>query len=400
MKRGFLLLRLIIYTGKGGTGKTVTSSSTAIALAENNHHTLLISSDPAHTLGDAFMMPDIGYEPRQVIPNLEVLQVDPVVEMNKQYSTILSYAASILSSKGIDETLAYEIAMLPGMTQLFSLLKIEEVVRIKAFDALVLDMPASGEALRYLYFPKLIGSIGRKLTGLAGMFGSFAKIFQPLSKIPLPSQGVLKSEGEFLDRLDFLSEIIRNQEITSIRLVINPDTFSIENAKRALMSASLYGINVDLAIINKIMPPGSPDQYYAEWANFQKRKVEEAKANFYPLPLTEIGLYNTELRGVEMLRKNAKFMFRNTDPFEIFYRGKAFTFTSNDSTLQMNVKVPFSEKDDFDVERYGDQLTIKVKNPIGYLVNIIPLPTATIGMKLVKAKLQGDELAVFFQRNA
>ena len=232
-------MRLIIYTGKGGTGKTVTSSSTAIALAENNHHTLLISSDPAHTLGDAFMMPDIGYEPRQVIPNLEVLQVDPVVEMNKQYSTILSYVASILSSKGIDETLAYEIAMLPGMTQLFSLLKIEEVVRIKAFDALVLDMPASGEALRYLYFPKLIGSIGRKLTGLAGMFGSFAKIFQPLSKIPLPSQGVLKSEGEFLDRLDFLSEIIRNQEITSIRLVINPDTFSIENAKRALMSASL-----------------------------------------------------------------------------------------------------------------------------------------------------------------
>lgn len=393
-------MRLIIYTGKGGTGKTVTSSSTAIALAENNHHTLLISSDPAHTLGDAFMMPDIGYEPRQVIPNLEVLQVDPVVEMNKQYSTILSYAASILSSKGIDETLAYEIAMLPGMTQLFSLLKIEEVVRIKAFDALVLDMPASGEALRYLYFPKLIGSIGRKLTGLAGMFGSFAKIFQPLSKIPLPSQGVLRSEGEFLDRLDFLSEIIRNQEITSIRLVINPDTFSIENAKRALMSASLYGINVDLAIINKIMPPGSSDQYYAEWANFQKRKVEEAKANFYPLPLTEIGLYNTELRGVEMLRKNAKFMFRDTDPFEIFYRGKAFTFISHDSTLQMKVKVPFSEKDDFDVERYGDQLTIKVKNPIGYLVNIIPLPTATIGMKLVKAKLEGDELAVFFQRNA
>jgi arsenite-transporting ATPase len=400
LKGGSIVLRLIIYTGKGGTGKTVTSSSTAIALAENSHHTLLISSDPAHTLGDAFMMSDIGYEPRQVIPNLEVLQVDPVVEMNKQYSTILSYAASILSSKGIDETLAYEIAMLPGMTQLFSLLKIEEVVRIKAFDALVLDMPASGEALRYLYFPKLIGSIGRKLTGLAGMFGSFAKIFQPLSKIPLPSQGVLKSEGEFLDRLDFLSEIIRNQEITSIRLVINPDTFSIENAKRALMSASLYGINVDLAIINKIMPPGSPDQYYAEWANFQKRKVEEAKANFYPLPLTEIGLYNTELRGVEMLRKNAKFMFRDTDPFEIFYRGKAFTFISNDSTLQMKVKVPFSEKDDFDVERYGDQLTIKVKNPIGYLVNIIPLPTATIGMKLVKAKLEGDELAVFFQRNA
>src|SRR6185312_6336633 len=228
-------------TGKGGTGKTVSSCSTAIRLADNNHKTLVISADPAHTLSDAFMMPDIGDEAKKILSNLYALQTDPVTEMNKQYSTILSYVASIFSAKGIDETLAYEIAMLPGMTQLFSLLKIEEVMRTKIFDSIVLDMPASGEALRYLYFPKLIGSIGRKLTGLAGMFGSFAKIFQPLSKIPLPSQGVLKSEGEFLDRLDFLSEIIRNQETTSIRLVINPDTFSIENAKRALMSASLYG---------------------------------------------------------------------------------------------------------------------------------------------------------------
>ena len=122
------LLRLIIYTGKGGTGKTVTSCSTAIKLAERNYKTLLISSDPAHTLSDAFMMPDIGYESKEVIPNMYALQVDPVTEMNKQFDTILSYLASIFSAKGIDETLAYEIAMLPGMTQLFSLLKIEEVV--------------------------------------------------------------------------------------------------------------------------------------------------------------------------------------------------------------------------------------------------------------------------------
>jgi arsenite/tail-anchored protein-transporting ATPase len=393
------LLRLIIYTGKGGTGKTVTSCSTAIKLAENNYKTLLISSDPAHTLSDAFMMPNIGYESKEVIPNMYALQVDPVTEMNKQYNTILSYLASIFSAKGIDETLAYEIAMLPGMTQLFSLLKIEEVVREKTFDTVVLDMPASGEALRYLYFPKLVGSIGKKFTGLFGMFSGVARMFQPLSKISVPSQNVLQNEIDLMDRLEVLSDIIRNQNITSIRLVANPDTFSIENAKRAFMSASLYGINVDLAIINKIIPPGSPDDYYANWAAVQKTKVEDAKANFYPLPIKEIKLHADELRGVEMLQKNGDLIFEHQDPAQVFYHGKAFSFITEDSKLRMTVKVPFTEKDDFDIERHGDQLTIKVKNPVGYIVNIIPLPTATIGMKLAKAKLQGDELNVLFEKN-
>jgi arsenite/tail-anchored protein-transporting ATPase len=393
------MLRLIIYTGKGGTGKTVTSCSTAIKLAEHDHKTLVISSDPAHTLGDAFMMPHIGYELQEILPNLEVLQIDPVTEMSRQYDTLLSYMASIFSGKGIDETLAYEIAMLPGMTQLFSLLKIEEIVKLKSFDSIVVDMPASGEALRYLYFPKLVGSIGRKLTGLAGMFSGVARMFQPISKIPVPSKGVLQSEVDLLDRLEYLSEIIRNWDMTSIRLVANPDTFSIENAKRALMTASLFGINVDLAIINKIMPHQTSDQYYANWAEYQKTKVEEARANFYPLPIKEVLLHSTELRGIEMLRKNGDLIFGSEDPAIAYYRSKAFEFTTEQNSLRMTVKVPFTEKDDFDLERYGDQLTIKVKNPVGYIVNIVPLPSAALGMKLAKAKLSGDELKIFFERS-
>jgi arsenite/tail-anchored protein-transporting ATPase len=392
-------MRIIIHTGKGGTGKTVTSCSTAIKLAEHNHKTLVISSDPAHTLGDAFMISNFGHEMQKILPNLEALQIDPVSEMKKQFDTVLSYMASVFSARGIDETLAYEIAMLPGMTQLFSLLKIEELVKLKSFDAIVIDMPASGEALRYLYFPKLVGSIGRKLTGLAGMFGGVARIFQPLSQISMPSKGVLQSEVDLIDRLQYLSEIISDSNTTSLRLVANPDTFSIENAKRALMSASLFGINVDLAVINKIMPHQSSDQYYANWAEFHQRKVEEAKANFYPLPLREVFLHDTELRGFEMLAKNGELLFGKEDPGNIYYQGKAFNFLTEGSSLQMKVKVPFTEKDNFDLERYGDQLTIKVRSPVGYIVNIIPLPSVTLSMKLAKAKLQGNELNVMFEKN-
>lgn len=391
------MLRLIIYTGKGGTGKTVTSCATAIKLVEHGHSTLVISADPAHTLSDAFMMQDIGNEPKQVAANLTALQIDPVTEMSKQYDPILSYMAAIFSAKGIDETLAYEIAMLPGMTQLFSLLKIEEVERTKMFDAVVLDMPASGEALRYLYFPKLVGSIGRKLTGLAGLFSGFAKVFQPVSKIPAPSKDVIKSEMDFLDKLDALSVIIRDNDATSIRLVANPDTFSIENAKRALMSASLYGINVDMAVINKIMA-GSSDEYYAKWASYQKSKVEEAKANFYPLPVKEVQLYNTELRGIDMLRRHGQVLFGSDDPAKMFYRGKLYRFVSQGNGINMMVQVPFTEKDDFTIERYGDQLTVSVKTPAGHIVNIVPLPIATAGMKLARAKLMNHELNVLFEK--
>jgi arsenite/tail-anchored protein-transporting ATPase len=390
-------VRLIIYTGKGGTGKTVTSCATAIKMAERGHRTVVISADPAHTLSDAFMMPDIGYDPKLVQQNLTALQIDPVTEMSRQYDTILSYMAAIFSAKGIDETLAYEIAMLPGMTQLFSLLKIEEVERNRSFDVVVLDMPASGEALRYLYFPKLVGSIGRKLTGLAGLFSGFAKVFQPLAKIPAPSKDVIQSEMELLDRLEYLAGIIRDNDQTSVRLVANPDTFSIENAKRALMSASLYGINVDMAVINKIMA-GSTDEYYAKWASFQKSKVEDAKANFYPLPVKEVQLYGIELRGVDMLRKHGEVLFGSDDPGRVFYRGKPYSFVREGTSINMTVQVPFTEKDDFSIERYGDQLTISVKTPAARIVNIVPLPIATAGMKLARAKLLDHELNVLFEK--
>src|SRR5919107_423910 len=395
----FYFVRLIIYTGKGGTGKTVTSCATAIKMAEHNYNTLVISADPAHTLSDAFMMPDVGQDPKQVIPNLTALQIDPVVEMSRQYNTILSYTAALFSSKGIDETLAYEIAMLPGMTQLFSLLKVEEVDRARTFDAVVLDMPASGEALRYLYFPKLVGSIGRKLTGLAGLFSGFAKIFQPLAKFPTPAKDAIQSEMELLDRLNTLSDIINDNNRTSVRLVANPDTFSIENAKRVLMSTSLYGIKVDMAVINKIMASSS-DEYYAKWASFQRSKVEEAKANFYPLPVREVQLYGTELRGIEMLRRHGEMLFGTDDPSKIFYRGEPYLFVKEGTAINMTVQVPFTEKDDFSIERYGDQLTITVKTVTGQIANVVPLPIATAGMKLVKAKLLNQKLKVQFEKES
>ena len=397
--------RIIIYTGKGGTGKTVNSCSTAVNLAEKNYKTLVISSDPAHTLSDAFIIDHISNEPIKVIENLYVLQVDPFIEINKKYQTILSYLASTFFSKGIDETLSYEIAMMPGMTQLFSLLKIEEFSHHNDYDIIVLDMPASGEALRYLYFPKLAGSISKRLTDFNGVFSGFAKMFQSFSSFyakssfpSAPPLNVIRDEIDLITRLENLSKIIIDSKTTSLRLVANPDTFSIENAKRALMLANLYGINVDLVIINKIMPTSISDQYFANWAKLQNDKVQEAKSNFYPLPTREAKLYDKELRGLDMLRQNAKSIFGNDDPSNIFYSENVFEVIKDETKLIMKLKVPFTSKDDFNINRSGEQLIINVKGPVGHITNVIPLPIATIGMRVTNSKLVNGELQIFFEK--
>ena len=169
-------MRLVIYTGKGGTGKTVSACSTALKLSGLKSRTLLVSADPAHTLGDALMEGEIRGTPTRISTDLYAAQVDPVVEMDSNFKTIFSYFASYFQAKGIDDTISYELAMLPGMTQLLCLLKIEEAVRAGDYDVIILDMPASGEALRFLYFPKLVGSLSMRLSGLAGLASGFGRL--------------------------------------------------------------------------------------------------------------------------------------------------------------------------------------------------------------------------------
>jgi arsenite-transporting ATPase len=391
-------LRLIIYTGKGGTGKTVSACSTALKSAGLKSRTLLVSADPAHTLGDALMEGEIGGTPTRISANLYAAQVDPVAEMDSHFKTIFSYFASYFQARGVDDTISYELAMLPGMTQLLCLLRIEEAVSSGDYDVIILDMPASGEALRFLYFPKLVGSLSMRLSGLAGFVSGFGRLLQPYFSGPALSSELMKTEADLLSKLEGLAKIIFDQNVTSLRLLANADSFSMENAKRTLMSANLYGINVDMIIINKIMPQiRSEDGFLANWGNLHQARVTEARSTFYPLPVKEVPLYNEELKGIDMLKQNAEILFGDQNPSQIFYRERVFEFNSNTTGLTLKLKVPFTQNADFLVERISDRITIKVATNIGYVVNVIPLPAITLGMKLKAARLSNKELVISFE---
>lgn len=391
-------MRLIIYTGKGGTGKTVSACSTALKSAGLKSRTLLVSADPAHTLGDALMEGEIGGTPTRISANLYAAQVDPVAEMDSHFKTIFSYFASYFQARGVDDTISYELAMLPGMTQLLCLLRIEEAVSSGDYDVIILDMPASGEALRFLYFPKLVGSLSMRLSGLAGFVSGFGRLLQPYFSGPALSSELMKTEADLLSKLEGLAKIIFDQNVTSLRLLANADSFSMENAKRTLMSANLYGINVDMIIINKIMPQiRSEDGFLANWGNLHQARVTEARSTFYPLPVKEVPLYNEELKGIEMLKQNAEILFGDQNPSQIFYRERVFEFNSNTTGLTLKLKVHFTQNADFLVERISDRITIKVATNIGYVVNVIPLPAITLGMKLKAARLSNKELVISFE---
>jgi len=209
---------------------------------------------------------------------------------------------------------------------------------------------------------------------------------------------LMKTEADLLHKLDELSKLIFDPNVTSLRLVANADSFSMENAKRTLMSANLYGINVDMIIINKIMPQTrSEDSFLANWGDLQHARVTEARSNFYPLPVKEVPLYDKELKGIEMLKQNAEILFGDQDPSQIFYREKVFEFKSDSSGLTLKLKVPFTKNADFLVERISNRITIKVATNIGHVVNVIPLPAITLGMKLKAARLSDKELVISFE---
>jgi len=389
-------LRVILYTGKGGTGKSVIACATGLKTASLGYETLIVSSDPAHTLGDA-LEKKITDSPTKVHENLWAIQVDPIKEMQKNYAVIQQWLTSLLSAKGIEETLAYEIASLPGMTHLFALLKIEELAREKQFDAVILDTVPSGEALRYLYFPKLFGSISRKLISIVGSVVGMARVIEPIIGLPMPRKDVFKSEVELINRLEKLGDILKDADTTSLRLIANPDAFSIENTRRTLMLSSLHGLNVDLAIINKVIPEEVSDPYFSKWIELQRKYLSEAEESFYPLPIKKLMLFDSELKGIEMLKRSGDELFSDEDPTKVYFKGSPIKIVCKEKELTLIVRVPFTSKEEInDIERIGDDLLIKVSTEVGDVVKVVPLPASALRMKLSKAKLLNDELQISF----
>ncbi len=387
--------RIIFFTGKGGTGKSVISAATSLLLSELGYDTLIISSDPAHSLSDAFQV-SVDRDITRIRDNLYALNVDPVKEAAQHYGVLMDYIASIFRSRGIDEIIAYELAAMPGMTGIATILKLDEIIEKHSFDCIVVDMVPSGEALRFLYIPALMGKISRRVLKLVSPIASMSKILEPVVGVPAPDRESIDKGLEIVDRIERIKNYILNHDVTSVRLVTNPDSFSINNTRRTYIQAVLYGLNPDLIVVNKVFPKVLKDTYLSEWVDAQAKLIVELEDTFYPLPIRRLKLFDRELKGIELLLEAAKEVYGDDDPASVFYKDVGIEVHHKDGELEIIFPVRYVGKEDLDIERIGDELLVTLYTDMGPTTLVIPLPAITYKMRLIRAKLINDRLHLIF----
>ena len=384
-------MRVILFTGKGGVGKTSVAAATALRSAELGYKTIILSTDAAHSLSDSFEVP-LGNEPRLIAPNLWGQEPELLQTMETQWKTIQRYISALLAWRGMDEVAAQEMAVLPGMEELANLLYL--VHYEGQYDVIIMDCAPTGETLRLLSFPEMLHwwmtrmfPIGRKV---AIMAHPLARV---LMNMPLSDSEVFDSVEELYLELDRIHVLLTDAEKTSVRLVVNPEKMVIKEAQRTFTYLNLYGYFTDLVICNRLIPDRVEEQYFQAWKDSQKKYHQLIEEGFAPLPISDVPLMEQEIVGIPMLRAMAEALYSENDPTEIFYRGRVQDVHKENKHYVLTLPLPFTGKERISLMQSGDELTIQVAN---FRRNVI-LPHPLIGLVVTEARLKDGKLKIKFR---
>lgn len=391
--------RVIIYSGKGGTGKTTVSSSTAVALARQGKRVLIMSSDPAHSLSDVFDVQIGRNEPLRIERNLYGLEVDTIYELKKNMSGFQKFVSSSYKNQGIDSGMASELTTQPGLDEIFALSRLLDEAQSGNWDAIVLDTSPTGNTLRLLAYPEIIigGNMGKQFFKL---YKSMSSLARPLSGNNIPDDDFFNEVNVLLKQMEDINKFILSPEVT-FRLVLNPEKLSILETKRAYTFVHLYGINIDGIVINKILPTSrTVGEYFEFWADLHSRYLMEIDNSFYPTPVFRCHLQRTEPIGPDALYTISQMVFGDQEPDKIFYSGKNFWIESkkNQATSDhreiLCIRIPFlKDAEDVSVERMGTDITVTVDRA----QRIITLPRALYSLDMERFVREDNMLRVIFK---
>ncbi|MGQ9837898.1 MAG: TRC40/GET3/ArsA family transport-energizing ATPase [Cyanobacteriota bacterium] len=388
--------RIILMTGKGGVGKTSMAAATGWRCAEIGLKTLVLSTDPAHSLADSFDQP-LGHDPIEVKPNLWGAELDALNELELNWGSVKTYITQVLQARGLDGVQAQELAILPGMDEIFSLVRVNRHYDEDDFDVLIIDSAPTGTALRLLSLPDVSGWYMRKfykpLQGLAQVLRPIAEpIVKGLTGIPLPDNRVLDAPYEFYEKIERLERILTDNRITSVRLVTNPEKMVIKESLRAHAYLSLYGVATDLVVANRILPDTVVDPYFATWKAAQQKYRQEIHDNFAPLPVFEIPLYSEELVGWDALARLKKDLWGDRNPAEVLYTEQTMNVVTDNGQYRLDLYLPGIPKEQVELSKTGDELNIRIGNHRRNLV----LPQTLAAMNPARAKMEEDYLRIHF----
>ncbi len=389
-------MRVILMTGKGGVGKTSVAAATGLRCAELGYKTLVLSTDPAHSLADSFDI-ELGHAPLQVRPNLWGAELDALLELEGNWGAVKRYITQVLQAQGLDGVQAEELAILPGMDEIFALVRMKRHYDEKEFDVLIIDSAPTGTALRLLSLPEVGGWYMRRFykpfQGISVALRPFVEpIFRPIAGFSLPNKEVMDAPYEFYEQIEALEKVLTDNTQTSVRLVTNPEKMVIKESLRAHAYLSLYNVATDLVIANRIIPQEVTDPFFEKWKNSQQQYRQEIHDNFRPLPVKEVPLYSEELCGLAALERLKETLYQDEDPTQVYYKEQTIKVVQIDGNYSLELYLPGITKDKVELSKNGDELNITIGNHRRNLV----LPQSLAALKPSGAKMEDDYLKIRF----
>jgi arsenite-transporting ATPase len=387
-------MRIILVTGKGGVGKTTVSAATALRAADLGYRTLVMSTDPAHSLGDAFDT-QLGDTPVRIVPGLDGQQIDSQRRLEEAWGDVRDHLTELFDWSGLSGIEAEELTVFPGMDELFSLASVRDHARSDAYDVIVVDCAPTAETLRLLSLPEVMSWYMEKLFPVSRRV---AKVVRPVmarvSSMPVANDAVFESVERFYERLDGIRELLSDPGITTARLVMNPEKMVIAEARRTYTYLGLFGYGVDAAIVNRVLPDAVSDPYFAEWRSIQKGYLAAIDEGFRGTDIRHLRLFDHEMVGPEMLRVLAHELYGDIDPTERLSDVEPIRIDEVDGSddVALVLTVPLALKEEVEVMRHDDELFVTV----GSYRRSLMLPDSLRRRSVTRAKLDDGELRVTF----
>ena len=386
--------RIYIFTGKGGVGKSSVAAAHAIKSAEEGKKTLLVSTDMAHNLGDIFER-KLGKEAENVLPNLDIYEIDPEYVMENDFSSIMSYLGNLLSD--VDDYSLQDMGMMPGMEELFSLLKIADIYNSERYERIIVDCAPTGETLALLKFPELLSWYMEKLFPISKVaMRMLSPISKSVFKVEMPNKSAMTDMEKMYLKLVELQELLKNRDVTSIRIVTTPEKMVVEETKRNYMYMNLYNFNVDGLYINRILPQDINNDFFNQWIVIQREYITYLKESFSALSIYEIPWYEEELRGVSNIRRIVEDVLSGKEVFEEKIITERESFKQIEKGYQLEVFLPCVEKSSIDLYQGTADIVIK----IGNFKRNIPLPNILRNYVVTGAKFEEEKLCIIFEKGS
>ncbi len=398
------MVRILLVGGKGGVGKTTVAAASGLAAARQGYRTLVLSFDLAHSLSDSFDLQEDLFstakgQPIRIEENLDIQEIDVPEELERQWSEVYRYSAGLFAVGGLDEVVAEEVAIAPGMEDVVALIQLNEHVAQNRYDVIVLDCPPTSAALQFVSITSSIDWYVRKRLKndrqLARLVRPLARRFSESASVSIPDDDFFGALQRLFDRLAGVDQLLHDPHVTTVRLVTNADKMVVRETQRAYMYFCMYDMTTDLIVINRLLPAG--DGYFADWAKSQARYVDDIVAYFDPVPVVRLPLMANEVVGIERLIGFETQLFGGQDPTRFFVDTPAYGFAKDGlGRYRLELKLPFVPRDQIAVSRKNEDLVVR----IGTFKRNILLPRAIIPLETAGATLDGQKVTVRFAKES